>query len=77
MTELDQYVRDLNDWRVKFFKQEPLTVAQHGQQLLDRVDNDLSPENLTCDGELPRAEVQRRYTFLMRVRAQLVDMVDG
>jgi len=77
MTELDQYVRDLNDWRVKFFKQEPLTVAQHAQQLLDRVDSDLSPENLTCDGELPRAEVQRRYTFLTRVRAQLVDMVDG
>jgi hypothetical protein len=77
MTELDQYVRDLNEWRVKFFKQEPLTVAQHRQQLLNRVDSDLSPENLTCDGELPRAEVQRRYNFLMRVREQLVDMADG
>lgn len=77
MSELDQYVRDLNEWRVKFFKLEPLTVAEHRLQLLGRVDNDLSPENLTCDGELSHTEVQRRYSFLMRVRAQLVDMVDG
>lgn len=25
----------------------------------------LSPENLTCDGELPRAQVRRRYATLM------------
>ncbi len=31
----------------------------------------LSPENLTCDGELPRAEVNRRHASLMRQWAAL------
>jgi len=31
----------------------------------------LSPENLTCDGELPRAEVNRRYKELMTAAKQL------
>lgn len=28
--------------------------------------NDLSPENLCCDGELCQAEVGRKYNFLMK-----------
>jgi hypothetical protein len=35
------------------------------------LDADLSPENLTCDGELPRAEVQKRYNFLTRAAKEL------
>jgi hypothetical protein len=35
------------------------------------IDSALSPENLTCDGELPRAEVQRRYKELMTAARQL------
>jgi len=37
----------------------------------DMIDNCLSPENLTCDGELSRAEVQRRYKELMTAAKQL------
>jgi hypothetical protein len=35
------------------------------------IDSALSPENLTCDGELPRAEVNRRYKELMTAAKQL------
>jgi hypothetical protein len=35
------------------------------------IDSSLSPENLTCDGELPRAEVNRRYKELMTAAKQL------
>jgi hypothetical protein len=35
------------------------------------IDSALSPENLTCDGELPRAEVNRRYKELMTAARQL------
>jgi hypothetical protein len=35
------------------------------------IDAALSPENLTCDGELPRAEVNRRYRELMGAAKQL------
>jgi hypothetical protein len=31
----------------------------------------LSPENLTCDGEIPRSVVQRKWQMLTRVRQQL------
>jgi hypothetical protein len=31
----------------------------------------LSPENLTCDGELSRTEVNRRYKELMTAAKQL------
>jgi hypothetical protein len=35
------------------------------------IDAALSPENLTCDGELPRAEVNARYKELMTAAKQL------
>jgi hypothetical protein len=38
------------------------------------IDGCLSPENLTCDGELPRAEVNRRYKELMTAAKQLKKM---
>jgi hypothetical protein len=41
------------------------------QRIADSLDADLSPENLTCDGELPRAEVQKRYNFLTRAAKEL------
>jgi hypothetical protein len=41
------------------------------QRIANSIDSDLSPENLTCDGELPRAQVQRRYKELMAAAKQL------
>jgi hypothetical protein len=35
------------------------------------IDSALSPENLTCDGELPRSQVNRRYRELMTAARQL------
>jgi hypothetical protein len=35
------------------------------------IDSALSPENLTCDGELSRTEVNRRYKELMTAAKQL------
>jgi hypothetical protein len=37
----------------------------------EMIDCALSPENLSCDGELPRAEVNRRYKELMTAAKQL------
>jgi hypothetical protein len=33
-------------------------------QLCDKINSQLSPENLTCDGELSRAQVQARFNQL-------------
>jgi hypothetical protein len=36
------------------------------------VENRLSPENLSCDGELPKAEQRRRYAELTKKRNALI-----
>lgn len=36
------------------------------------VECELSPENLTCDGELPRSQVTKRRRALLAKRAELV-----
>ena len=38
--------------------------AQNAAQWIEKIECDLSPENLTCDGELGRAEVNRRSAQL-------------
>jgi len=39
---------------------------------LQDVDNQLSPENLTCDGELSASQVRKRHAALKRKEAELI-----
>lgn len=66
MKALQAYIKQYNDWDVKIFKARPLdlTIAEDRQRIADMIDSALSPENLSCDGELPISEVRRRYTKL-------------
>ena len=72
MKALQNFVAQKNHWN-SFFKgpQYSLNTAKDRQALADMIDAALSPENLTCDGELPRAEVQRRYKELITAAKQL------
>ena len=72
MTALEKFVAQKNHWN-SFFKgtQYSLNTAKDRQALANMIDSALSPENLTCDGELPRAEVNRRYKELMTAAKQL------
>ena len=72
MKALQAFIDQKNRWN-SFFKGEQYEiVTQAGRQrVADMIDSALSPENLTCDGELPRAEVNRRYKELMTVSKQL------
>ena len=72
MKTLENFLKQKNHWN-SFFKgpQYSLNSAKDRQAVADMIDNALSPENLTCDGELPRAEVQRRYRELMTAAKQL------
>jgi hypothetical protein len=69
---LTEYVEGRNRIRA-MFKQRPLSLnrAQDRQQLADDIDCSLSPENLTCDGELPRSVVDRKYRMLTRCAREL------
>ena len=72
MKALEDYVEGRNRIRA-MFKERPLSLdnAQDRQQLADDISCSLSPENLTCDGEIPRSVVQRKWQMLTRVRQQL------
>ena len=48
-----------------------LDSATDRQKIADSIDSDLSPENLTCDGELPRSLVQARYKELTNAAKEL------
>ncbi len=72
ISNLEQYVAKKNAWGKIFGNRElSLLNSKDRQEIADSLDADLSPENLTCDGELPRAEVQRRYQFLSRCVQEL------
>ena len=49
-------------------------TAAGRKRVADMIDSDLSPENLSCDGELPRAEVNRRYRELTAAARDLVKL---
>jgi hypothetical protein len=70
---IEQYVDGINRWGA-LFGNKPLSLlnAADRQKIADRIDSDMSPENLTCDGELPRAEVSRRVKFLSRCAEELI-----
>ena len=65
MKALQTYIDNKNRWNA-IFKGEhyEIETARGRQRIADALDADLSPENLTCDGELPRAEVKRRWNAL-------------
>jgi len=69
---LETYVEMKNSWG-KLFDKPALSLlnAKDRQSIANSIDADLSPENLTCDGELPRSQVQSRYQFLTRCAQEL------
>ena len=72
MKALQAYVDSKNKWNAIFgSKQYNLSNAHDCQQLAECIDSELSPENLTCDGELSRAQVQARYKSLIKVAQEL------
>jgi hypothetical protein len=75
MKALQAYVDQKNKWNAMFRGEQFETKTAKGRQrIANMIDSDLSPENLTCDGELPRAEVARRYKSLTKAAQELVQL---
>jgi hypothetical protein len=55
-------------------RQLSLSIAKDRQEIANRIDSALSPENLSCDGELSRAETNRRYRALTTAAKQLLQV---
>jgi hypothetical protein len=75
MKQLNAFVEKTNKWNA-IFKGAQYSLSTHDdrQRLADKLDADLSPENLTCDGELSRAQVQAKYRELTTVAKQLIQL---
>ncbi len=72
MTALQAYINQKNKWNAIFKgEQFELETAKGRQRVADSLDADLSPENLTCDGELSRSQVQTRYRALTAAAKEL------
>jgi hypothetical protein len=72
MTALQAYINQKNKWNAIFKgEQFELETAQGRQRVAESLDADLSPENLTCDGELSRAEINRRHKVLTAAATEL------
>lgn len=72
MKEIYRYLDERNSAR-RWFDLPKLSLdrPQDLRILAELVEGDLSPENLTCDGELPRAVVIERRTYLIAVAKQI------
>jgi hypothetical protein len=70
---LTDYVEKMNSWDA-IFGTGPVTFpldAQGAQKIGNKLDGELSPENLHCDGEISHAEAMRKYNFLTTVLDEL------
>jgi hypothetical protein len=75
MKALQAYIDQKNKWNALFKGEQFETKTAKGRRrIADSLDADLSPENLSCDGELPRAEVNRRYRELTAAAKDLVKL---
>ena len=75
ISNLEQYVERKNSWG-QFFKQAPLSLlnARDRQTIANSIDADLSPENLTCDGELRGPAVRDKQRYLLRCAEELLSI---
>ena len=75
MSALEKFIEQKNHWN-SFFKGEQYEIqtAQGRRRVAEMIDSSLSPEHLTCDGELPRTEINRRYKELTTAAKQLIQL---
>jgi hypothetical protein len=72
---IEQYVEQKNKWRA-IFNQKPLSLLNKAdrQAIANSIDSELSPENLTCDGELRGSAVQQKFRYLTRCAEELLSI---
>ena len=73
MQTLTKFIQDNNRW-IALFGTPPVTfplTQADADRIARTLDSQLSPENLHCDGEISRAEANRKYRFYAQVYREL------
>ena len=75
ISNLEQYVERKNSWGA-LFGNKPLSLlnAKDRQSIANSLDADLSPENLTCDGEVRGNALVQKQRFLFRCAEELISI---
>ena len=75
ISTLEQYVDQKNAWG-KIFGKSALSLlnAKDRQTIANSLDADLSPENLTCDGEIRGQALRNKQNYLIRCANELVSI---
>lgn len=75
ISTLEAFVEQENKWSA-IFGGKPLSLlnAKDRQKIADKIDAALSPENLTCDGELSAGQVRGKHAYLTRVAQELLSI---
>ena len=75
MKALQKYIDQKNAWNAMFKGgQFEIQTAEGRKRVAESIDAELSPENLSCDGELPRSQVQARYKALTSAAKDLIKL---
>jgi len=75
ISTLETYVAQKNTWARIWNKRElSLLNAKDRQTIANSIDSEMSPENLTCDGELPPAMVRDKMRRLTRCAEELLSI---
>jgi hypothetical protein len=76
MKALQAYVQRTNSWTALFNSKDRLEIdtAAGRKRVAQHIDAALSPENLTCDGELSRSQVNARYKELTAAAKDLIKL---
>jgi len=75
MRALQKYIDQKNQWNAIFKgTQYEVATAEGRKRVAQAIDCELSPENLSCDGELPMTQVRARYRALTAAATDLVKL---
>ena len=75
MKALQTFIDQKNRWNAIFNgEQYEIKTAKGRQKVADMIDNALSPENLTCDGELSRSQVRAKHSALTQAAKDLLKL---
>jgi hypothetical protein len=75
IANLEAYVESRNAW-AKIFGNKQLSLLNKAdrQAIANALDADLSPENLTCDGEVRGQALRNKQNFLFRCAEELISI---
>jgi hypothetical protein len=75
MKALQAYIEQKNRWNAIFKGEQFETKSASGRKrIAQSLDADLSPENLTCDGEVRGVELRKKQDYLNQCVTELIQL---